>query len=351
MKKQAVKLVALLLTMAMILCACGNLKSPTTSANTTEGASKTEPAAKAEYEIKLAHSAETNHPWHLAMLKFTEQVTKETNGRVKFNIFTAGEMGGEREMAEALQNGTLDMIIIATMGMSTFEPQVQIFDFPYLFPTFEKAYEVLDGEVGQMVADRLDKKGFHVLSYLENDYRGFSNSKHPINTPEDLKGLKLRVPESPVLVAWMKAVGAAPTPMPFNEVYSALQTGVVDGQDNGILLTYTHKLQEVQKCYSLTNHIYCPSPLFINSDLWKSMPADIQEIMQKAAVEARDYQRNLNKEYRVKYEEELKAAGMEINELTDENLQKFVDSAYSVYPQFTDLIDKDIYDAMMKAVK
>jgi len=308
-------------------------------------------ADKPEFEIKLAHSAEANHPWHLAAQKFAQQVEKETNGRVKFSIFTAGEMGGEREMAEALQNGTLDMIIIATMGMSTFEPQVQIYDFPYLFPTFEKAYEVLDGPAGQMVSDRLEKKGFHVMAYFENDYRGFSNSKRPINTPKDLKGLKLRVPESPVLVAWMKAVGAAPTPMPFNEVYSALQTGVVDGQDNGILLTYTHKLQEVQKYYSLSNHIYCPAPLFINSTLWNKLPSDIQEIMKKAAVEARDYQRQLNKEYRVKYREELKTAGMQINDLSDENLQKFVDSARSVYPQFTNLIDKDIYDAVMAAVK
>ena len=203
-----------------------------------------------------------------------------------------------------------------------------------MFPTFKKAYEILDGDVGKMVSDTLDAKGFHVLAYLENDYRGFSNSKRAINTPEDLKGMKLRVPESPVLVAWMKRVGASPTPMPFNEVYSALQTGVVDGQDNGILLTYTHKLGEVQKYYSLTNHIYCPAPLFINKDLWKSLPSDIQDIMQKAAIVARDEDRKLNVEYRVKYAEALKAKGMIINELSAENLQKFVDSAHATYPEF-----------------
>lgn len=309
-------------------------------------------AADPEFSLSLAHSAETNHPWHPASEKFIELVEKNSNGRIEFNsLFSAGEMGSEREMAESLQQGTLDMILIATMGMSSFDKNLMIYDFPYLFPSFEKAYEVLDGKVGQMVSDSLEKKGFHVLAYLENDYRGFSNNSKPIHHPSDLAGLKLRVPESPVFVAWMKSINANPTIMPYNEVYSALQTGVVDGQDNGILLSYTHKVFEVQKYYSLTNHIYCPSPLMISTRVWDQLPDDLKDVMTKAAVEVRDYQRKLNAEYRTKYEKAAVDEGVQLNALSDTEMQEFVDSAKKVWPEFADVVDKDIYDAMMQAVK
>ena len=309
-------------------------------------------ADDAEFSLSLAHSAETNHPWHPASEKFIELVEKNSNGRIDFHsLFSAGEMGGEREMAESLQQGTLDMILIATMGMSSFDKNLMIYDFPYLFPSFEKAYEILDGEVGQKVSDSLEKKGFHVLAYLENDYRGFSNNKKPIHHPSDLAGLKLRVPESPVFVAWMKSINADPTIMPYNEVYSALQTGVVDGQDNGILLSYTHKVFEVQKYYSLTNHIYCPAPLMISTRVWNSMPDDLKDVMTKVAVEVRDYQRKLNQEYRAKYEKAAEAEGVKLNSLSPEELQEFVVSAQKIWPEFQNTVDKDIYDAMMSAVK
>ncbi len=309
-------------------------------------------AADAEFSLSLAHSAETNHPWHPACQKFIDLVQERSGGRIEFHsLFTAGEMGGEREMAEGLQQGTLDMILVATMGMSSFDPNLMIYDFPYLFPDFETAYRVLDGEAGQMVSDSLEQRGFHVLAYLENDYRGFSNNTKPIHHPSDLKGLKLRVPESPVLVEWMKSIDANPTIMPYNEVYSALQTGVVDGQDNGILLSYTHKVFEVQKFYSLTNHIYCPAPLMISTRVWDQMPDDLKQIMTEAAAEVRDYQRKLNREYHAKYEDEARKAGVEINELTPEELQEFVSSAQAVWPKFADTVDKQIYDAMMQAVK
>ena len=309
-------------------------------------------AADPEFSLSLAHSAETNHPWHPASEKFIELVEKNSNGRIEFNsLFSAGEMGSEREMAEGLQQGTLDMILIATMGMSSFDKNLMIYDFPYLFPSFEKAYQVLDGKVGQMVSDSLEKKGFHVLAYLENDYRGFSNNSKPIHHPSDLAGLKLRVPESPVFVAWMKSINANPTIMPYNEVYSALQTGVVDGQDNGILLSYTHKVFEVQKYYSLTNHIYCPSPLMISTRVWNELPDDLKDVMTKAAVEVRDYQRKLNAEYRAKYEKAAVDEGVQLNALSDTEMQEFVDSAKKVWPEFANVVDKDIYDAMMQAVE
>lgn len=308
-------------------------------------------AKDAEFTLTYAHSAETKHPWHPASLKFVKEVEEKSNGRIKFSsLFTAGEMGSEREMAEAVQQGTLDVILIASMGMSSFDKNLMLFDFPYLFPDFETAYKALDGEPGSLMAQSLEKKGFHVLAYLENDYRGFSNSKRPIHHPSDLSGLKLRVPASPVLAEWMKSVNCDPTIMPYNEVYSAIQTGVVDGQDNGILLSYTHKIFEVNKYYSLTNHIYCPSPIMISSKVWKSMPEDLQKILTDAAVDTRDYQRKLNVEYREKYENSAKNDGIQINDLSADELKEFVESASKVWPKFADEIDKNIYDSMMKTI-
>ena len=307
--------------------------------------------AAPEFELTYAHSAEVNHPWHPASQQFVKEVEEKSNGRIKFtSLFTAGEVGSEREMAEGVQQGTLDVILIATMGMSSFDKNLMLFDFPYLFPDFNTAYKVLDGEGGAAMAKSLEKKGFHVLAYLENDYRGFSNSKHPIHTPADLAGLKLRVPGSPVLVEWMKAEKAAPTVMPYTEVYSAIQTGVVDGQDNGILLSYTHKIFEVNKFYSLTNHIYCPSPIMISTKVWNKLPADLQKVMTDAAIHARDYQRKLNVEYREKYEAEAQKAGVKVNALSDAELQQFVDSAKKVWPKFEKEIDPEIYKAVMNGI-
>lgn len=308
-------------------------------------------AQEPEFTLTFAHSAEVEHPWHKAAQRFIKEVEEKSGGKIKFSsLFSAGEVGSEREMAEGLQQGTLDVILIATMGMSSFDQNLMLFDFPYLFPDFETAYKALDGESGNLMAKSLEKKGFHVLAYLENDYRGFSNSKRPIHHPSDLAGLKLRVPASPVLVEWMKSVKADPTVMPYNEVYSAIQTGVVDGQDNGILLSYTHKIFEVNKYYSLTNHIYCPSPIMISEKIWQKMPADLQKVMTDAAADARDYQRKLNVEYRAKYRAEAEKAGIKINDLSADELKEFVDSARKVWHQFESKIDTEIYKATMKAV-
>lgn len=306
----------------------------------------------ADFELSLAHSAETNHPWQKASEKFIQLVQEKSHDEIKFHsLFSAGEMGSEREMAEAVQQGNLDMILVATMGMSSFDKNLMVYDFPYMFTNFEQAYKALDGKLGELVSASLEKKGFHVLAYLENDFRGFSNSKKKIEHPSDLKGLKLRVPQSPVLVEWMKTEGASPTIMPYNEVYSAIQTGVVDGQDNGLLLSYTHKIFEVNNFYTLSNHIYCPSPLIISTSIWEQMSPEQQKLMTDCAIEVRDYQRKLNEEYRANFEKEAKAKGIQITELTDAEMKEFVDSAKKVWPKFEKEIDPEIYKAMVEVAK
>jgi len=308
------------------------------------------PAPKA-IELTLGHPTQRDSTWHAAAVKFKELVEKRTDNRVKINIFPAGELGNERELAEQLQSRAIDLTLVSTMTMSSFEPSVQIFDFPYLFPTHEKAYAVLDGKVGNLVAEILKKKNFHVLAYMENEYRGISNSKRPVNVPADLKGMKMRVPEAPVLAKWLESLGSAPTPIPSTELYTALQTGIVDGQDNGIILTYSHKVASVQKYYSITNHIYGNLPIFINEQRWQSLPPDIQDIIQKAAYETRDYERKISAEYRAKYLAEMKKMGVIVNDITPENMKLFIQSARVLYPSFKKMVDPAVYDAAMEAIK
>lgn len=231
--------------------------------------------------------------------------------------------------------------------MSAFEPSLQIFDFPYLFPDYESAYKVLDGEIGQKIGEKLLPKDMRVLVYLENDYRNFSNNNKPIVQVDDLKGLKIRVPETPILIEWLKDIGAAPTPIAYNELYSSLQTKVVDGQDNGVLLTYTAKYYEVQDYYSLTKHIYAPAPLLINETFWQSLPQDIQKIIQEAAVEMREYQRELDRENSAKFLKEMETAGLTVNEISPENLKGFVKSTESVYRKFQEKVDNDILNQIL----
>jgi len=332
----------LLLVLALLVAGCGGQN---------DGAQSSDAGTKDKILIRLAHGAAPNHPWNLAAEKFAETVSEETDGRVEFQIFTAGQMGSDREMTEALQNGTLQMAIVSTMAMSAFEPAVQVYDLPYLFPSYEKAYEVLDGPIGEEVAAKLIPKGIRVLAYWENDFRHFSNSKRPIETVEDLQGIKMRVPETPILIAWLESIGAAPTPVPYNELYSSLQTKMVDGQDNGVFLTHSAKYYEVQEYYSLTGHIYSPAPLMINETFYQSLPDDIKQVIDKAAIEMRDYQRQLDREQLDSRLEEMKAAGLKVNEISPENLQGFIDSTEAVYDKFKNQIDQNILRQILEVTR
>lgn len=292
--------------------------------------------------INLAHGTDPVHPWNQAAEIFAKQVSEESGGQISVNIFTAGQMGGDREMLEATQSGSLQMSVMSTMAMSGFEPSLQIFDLPYLFSDYDSAYKILDGEIGEKAAEPLIGKGVRNLAYWENDYRQLSNNVHPIETVEDLKGMKIRVPETPILIAWLENLGAIPTPIAYTELYTALQQGVVDGQDNGILISHSAKYNEVQDYYTLTQHIYAPAALLINENFYQALSEDNKEIIKNAAEAARDYQRELSAQVRGDRLQEMKDTGLQVTVLSDEALKGFKESGQPVYEQMKDVVNLEL---------
>lgn len=298
-------------------------------------------------KINLAHGGDPVHPWNAAAKQFAEEVKEKSNGALEVRVYTAGQMGSDREMLESTQSGALQMSAISTMAMSGFEPSLQIFDLPYLMPSYEVAYKVLDGEIGRQVAEKLKKKGVRNLAYWENDYRQLSNSKKPIVTVEDVAGLKIRVPETPILIGWLEALNAIPTPIAYTELYTSLQQGVVDGQDNGIFLMHSAKYYEVQKYYTLTNHIYAPVAFLINERFFSKLSPEHQQIIQRAAEHARDYQRSVSKELRNERLNEMKQAGLKVTELSPQARQQFRESAKPVYEKMKSVVDERLLQQIL----
>ena len=247
------------------------------------GASAAMVAAEAKYAYKLGHSVSEKHPYHLGAVRFKEIVEKETKGDVTVSVFPNNQLGtGERDLLEGLQLGTVDFYVGSTGPMSGFEKKFMLFDFPFLFKSKRHVYGVLDGKIGAYVMGLLDKQGMKGLAWCENGFRHVTNSKRPIAVPADAKGLKLRTMENKVHMAIWKALGADPTPMAWGEIFTALQQGTVDGQENPIPVIYTSKIYEVQKHLSLTGHVFSPAMIIMSKAKFDALPKEYQDIVLKA---------------------------------------------------------------------
>ncbi|MDK2801165.1 MAG: hypothetical protein PWQ70_2784 [Clostridiales bacterium] len=301
------------------------------------------------YVIKFGHGSAESNARHLSALKFKELVEKNTNGRVKVEVFPNEVLGSEREMIEAVQMNAIQMTGAGTGLYAGFDPKIGVIELPYLFSTFEEAWKVLDGPIGTELAQPLLNKGIRILAYWENGFRQVTNNVRPIKTPEDFTGLKIRVPEIPLSMSIFKHLGANPTPMAFGELYMALRQGVVDGQENPLTNIYASKFYEVQKYLTLTKHQYSPFPVAISEKFWQQLPAEYQHIVQEAANEAKDYHRQLIKMDDEKLVDELKNKGMEVNVPSDLGL--FRQKVQGVYDEFNSVYGADTIQNIKNAVK
>jgi tripartite ATP-independent transporter DctP family solute receptor len=265
--------------------------------------------------IKFANQNAKGHPIVLGMERFGELVEKKSGGKLKVQVFPGGALGSDQANVSALQGGTLEM---ASMNSGIFASLVKdfaIYDFPFLFGNPREADAVVDGPFGQGLHKKLEEKGLVGLAYYELGFRELTNSKRAINKVEDIAGLKLRVIPNPINVDWVKALGANPTPLPFPELYAALEQGAVDGQENPVATIKGAKLNEVQKYMTLTNHQYNPQSVIVSKKFWDSLsPAD-QKILQEAANESATYQRTQSRAMLQSGLEDLKKGGMQVNEL------------------------------------
>lgn len=296
--------------------------------------------------IRVGHVLAPTHPYQLGLEKFAELVSQKTNGKVKVEVFHSSQLGNERDMVEGLQLGTLEMTLVSTAPLSSFTKKFFVFDLPFIFKDTASARKVVDGPIGTQLLESLNDQGIIGLTYFENGFRHVTNSKKPVTKPEDLKGMKIRIMENPVHMATFKVMGADPTPMAFGELFTALQQGTIDGQENPLPVIETSRFYEVQKYLSLTGHFYAPAPLLISKSFFESLSPDIQNAIKEAAVEARDYERKLLDELNAKLVDELKNKGMQINEVDKE---PFIQAVQPVYKQFEADITPELINEVIEA--
>ena len=242
--------------------------------------------AAAQTTMRISISTAQNSHQGIAIDTFAKEVEKRTAGRYKVQTFYNGALGGERESIEAVQLGTQELAFSSTGPVPNFVPEARIFDVPFLFRDKAHARAVLDGPIGQEMLTKFDSKGFKALAWAENGFRHMTNSKRDVKEPGDLKGLKMRTMENPVHVAAYKGFGIITTPMAFPEVFTALQQGTVDGQENPLSVIMAAKFDQVQKHLSLTGHVYSPAIFLMNKGSFDKLSAADKQIFLDAAKEA-----------------------------------------------------------------
>jgi len=348
MKKRlmVVGLVAILVAALLVgIVGCGGSGSSNEPAAT--GTNGQEPAQQ-KFSLKLGHPYDEKQPLHQGAVLLADLVRERTNGNVDIKIFPNNTLGSSRDLAEGLQLGTIDMALVPTTNMAPFYKPLDIFYFPFIFRDKEHAYAVADGPVGQQLYEGLLKEtGIRTLAMFESGFRTITNSKKPIRTPEDMAGLKLRVTDSPINVSTFRALDVQVSPMALSEVFTALQQGTVDGQDNPVGNVYAYRYYEVQKYITLTGHQWAGIMVLINDNLWNRLPAEYQTIIAEAAKEAEAWQRKEINAKESEFLEEMKQAGMEVIELTPEEKAKFQEKMLAVWQEYEDSVGKDIVEAVL----
>ena len=334
------KLLTVLITCSLLLTGCGVKPSAVPPASTTTGSAVT---------LRLSHDGPITHYYQTAGLKFADLVSQKTSGQVTVEVYPANSLAASRESVEGAQMGTIDMVLASTMVLSGFEKKIDVLNLPFLFTSREQAYKVLDGPIGDEMSKMLEAKKLVVLAWWENGFRNITNNKRPINTPADMKGLKIRVPESSIFIDTFTALGALPTPISFGELYSALQLGTVDAQENPLALIVTSKFNEVQKYCSLTEHIYSADPIIISKMVWDKLTADQQKAVKEAAVEVKDYERDLSKKSDDEYLKELMDSGVEVVQHPD--LAAFQEAVKPIYGKYEGGDYGDLLSKILDAVK
>ena len=267
--------------------------------------------SKTKY-LKLAHGLDNTHPVHKGMEFMAERVSEKSGGRLQIEIYPSQQLGTERQCLELLQIGSLAMTKVSAAVMENFAPNIQVLSLPYIFRDKEHGYKVLDGEVGKKLLLQGEKYWLRGLAYFDAGQRSFYTKDRPVYTPKDLEGLKIRVQESVTAINLVRALGAAPTPISWGELYTALQQGVVDGAENNPPSFYTSRHYEVCKFYTLNEHTAVPDMLAIGTVAWNRLTPQEQGWLQEAAFEATLYQRKLWAEAETHALEEVQKAGVEI---------------------------------------
>lgn len=306
--------VCLMLTMILSMSACGG--KATSESNVT---------------LKMHHAGTEGDAYYQGAEKFAELVNQYSDGSVTIEVYPNSELASSSNAVQGVQMGTIDIALESSMTEANFISDMNVLNLPFLFSDYDQVYQILDGSIGEQIADSAETAGFKMLYYWDNGFRNLSNDVRPINGVEDLKGLKIRVPENDVFIATWEALGAIPTPMAWSEVFSSLQLGTIDGQENPNGHMKSYNLTEVQNYFTITNHVYTAEPLLMNLDKFNSLSENQQQAILKAAKEAGDFERELRQQINDETIQFIKDSGVEV---TTPDLQQFKTAVKSVYDTY-----------------
>lgn len=334
MKKLSVSFLVVLLT-AGILAGCGSNK-----------ASMDAPTKDNPLELKIGVSTGENDPRNIAAAGFAEEIAQKTDGAITAKIYPSGELGGDAALIDELKlnSGKVDIVISDASNFATYEPKMGISALPFLFEDFDSAWGFMDSDIEAEAEELLIDDNIRVLAHYCNGFRCVTNSKLPIGSPDDMKGLIIRTPENPVIMATMSALNATPMPLSFSELYDALAAGTYDAQENPIPVIYNNNLYEVQQYLSITNHIYSGMCFAISDSVWNRLTEDQQKIVSEAALSSAKVDRQMNREQTESLLSLLEEEGMIINE---PDLEPFMAATESVLKSNASTYG-ELYDELME---
>jgi tripartite ATP-independent transporter DctP family solute receptor len=299
-----------------------------------------------EHTIKLAFQNPKEHPQGQGAQKFADLVSQKSGGKITVKLFPGGTLGGDVQTISALQGGTVEMTVLNAGILQSQVKEFAVYDFPFLFNNVQEADAVTDGAFGKGLFAKLEPKGLVGLNYWDLGFRNLTNSKRPIAKADDIAGLKIRVVQSPIYIDLFNALGANATPMPFPEVYPALEQKAIDGQENPATVIRANKFNEVQKYLTLTRHMYNPQALVVSKKFWDKLTADEKALISEAAAQATTFQRGISRTQADVALDDLKKAGMQVNELPAAEVAKLREKVKPVIDKQSTVVGADTVKAL-----
>jgi tripartite ATP-independent transporter DctP family solute receptor len=353
-RKSIIALLLIMILSLVLVGGCGKTEKTEAPAAKTDAAEKDAEPAETEAEekavepaadatvVKFAHDHTVTSPLHIASLEFKKLIEEKSNGRYVIDIYPTQQLGSSREMIEGMQMNTIEITFLPTAKFGGFDQRLNIADMPFLFPNEDIFFEIMDGEVGQEAMSGLTDIGIKGLSYIAEGYKSITNNVRPLKTPDDLKGLKMRTMETPLIMDMFSAWGANPVPIDFSEVYNSLQQGVADGQENPYLSTHDMKFYEVQKYMTISDHAYLSYFISCSNQWWESLSKEDQDMFMDVCREVSAFTRVKMAEANDGYYKVFEESGVEIYHLTDEEKALFREAVQPVYEQYKSVIGEDL---------
>jgi len=298
--------------------------------------------------IRVSNGLAQDHPVGNGVKAFNQCVQEKSGGKMKLTAYWSASLGDDMQATQALRSGTLDSVITSTSPLVGLVPALGVFDLPFLFASNQEADAIVDGEFGNFINQKLDAVGLVNLAYWENGFRNLSNSKHPVAKWEDFGDLKLRVMQNNIFLDTFRTLGANATPMAFSEVFSALETKAIDGQENPMVTIDTSKFFEVQKYISVTNHAYTPFLVLLSKKVWERYSEDEKAALRACAIVGRDEQRRVIREQDSASLEKIRQAGLQVNTISAEEQKRMREKVLPVYEKHKAAIGADVVERVQK---